>query len=130
IFLPTLIATITSTAVAITVATIFAKRSGRAVENPPIDDGGPFDAQGIPSEGDEDYQRLLFTPGPLGRIIAIGGALAFFAAVILRASASPNLIRFLTNEFPTYWLMPLLMFLIVCYGVARGVKIYEAVTEG
>jgi spore maturation protein SpmB len=41
-----------------------------------------------------------------------------------------SVFTFIREEFFSFWFMPLLMLLIVSYGTSKGVKIYEAVTEG
>jgi len=46
--------------------------------------------------------------------------------VIIRQSLG----GFFNQDFISYWLIPTLILLIIAYGVGRGVKVYEAVTEG
>ena len=53
-------------------------------------------------------------------------ALSCFAGYFTSTEVS----KFFLQEFVSFWLMPMLMLLIIIYGIGRGVKVYEAVTEG
>lgn len=109
IWLPTLLSTIISTLVAILVCFAFTWRR----DHPSFEDV----AMEIPLVEENNYQHLLYRVTPGARIGAILLVVAFLGAVVSRNWSSD-------------WLIPGLILLIVAYGIGRGVKVYEAVTEG
>ena len=135
IWAPTLLATIVSTIVGISAAMFFAARDRRyaveaaeatassAEENLSTDD---LDSKHV----DETFSHLSSPPSLFSRILAPLMMLAFLMILGLKIIQAPSAYDFLSREVLAFWLMPALMLIIVSYGVARGVKIYEAVTEG
>lgn len=134
IFLPGLIATSASTLVGISAALFLARRDKTylaAYRAATEDQPAASSTDSVQGKEDlPDYSSLLSTPGIIAKVFSWTFLLIFFLALIYNALTTSDLLAFLTKDVPTHWLMPMLMLLIVCYGMARGVKIYEAVTEG
>ena len=132
-FVPTLIATLASTLVGVAVATWWGRRDVEyrwqiAEAKPPETDTGSEAAETETSE--PDYSHLVGQPGATGKRLAIAGLILLAGAAVYQGAVADSLPAFLQNRFASYWLMPVLIFLIFSYGLARGVRIYEAVTEG
>ena len=132
-FVPTLIATLASTLVGVAVATWWGRRDVEyrrqiAEAQPPETDTGSEAAEAETSE--PDYSHLVGQPGATGKRLAIAGLILLAGAAVYQGAVADSLPAFLQNRFASYWLMPVLIFLILSYGLARGVRIYEAVTEG
>ena len=132
-FVPTLIATLASTLVGVAVATWWGRRDVEyqrqiAEAQPPEADTGSEAAEEETSE--PDYSHLVGQPGATGKRLAIAGLILLAGAAVYQGAVADSLPAFLQNRFASYWLMPVLIFLIFSYGLARGVRIYEAVTEG
>jgi spore maturation protein SpmB len=133
IFLPTIIATLSSTLVAVIVAGLFSKadREYRAEESlPEFKDDGVDEIGEAERDDGPDYSHLKIDPSPTAKLAALITPLLLLFAAISAASAADDALIFLTDQFLTYWLMPLLMLAMICFGVWKGVKVYEAVTEG
>ncbi|MGI6524104.1 MAG: nucleoside recognition domain-containing protein [Bdellovibrionota bacterium] len=160
IFLPTLIATSISTLVAVLAAIFFAARDKQytaAVIAAPSENADVTLPQEDCEKDDRHnkYDNLLTTPTKTGRFLCwltLGTIATIFVyrlvsifiktsdAVLLQSSpicalgiscTTWNAVKdFLMNEVISFWLMPLLMLLIISYGFYRGVKMYEAVTDG
>ncbi|NET56009.1 MAG: spore maturation protein [Symploca sp. SIO2E6] len=79
---------------------------------------------------ESDYSHLLYPTGRTSQIIAWLFMLGFAGTIVYGVISSGSLGDFFNDDFISHWLMPILMLLIITYGVGRGVKIYEAVTEG
>ena len=132
-FVPTLIATLASTLVGVAVATWWGRRDVEyrrqiAEAQPPETDTG---SEAVEEETSEtDYSHLVGQPGATGKRLAIAGLILLAGAAVYQGAVADSLPAFLQNRFASYWLMPVLIFLIFSYGLARGVRIYEAVTEG
>ncbi|MCC6221688.1 MAG: spore maturation protein [Deltaproteobacteria bacterium] len=140
IFLPTLIATIASTTIAVIAATLLARRDKKyleltqqAITTP---QGGSkvssneVDIDASKAENFGNFKHLLGSSKASNRLIASGMLLMLCIALVVRAFKAPNILDFLSNEVMPFWLMPFLMLGIICFGIARGVRIYEAITEG
>ncbi len=132
-FVPTLVATLASTFVGVLVASWRGRRDAayreQAAQAQPVDVGPESNAADDEASG-PDYAHLVGDPGTIGKRLAIAGLLLLAAAAVYQAVIADSLPDFLKNRFASYWLMPVLIFLIFSYGLARGVRIYEAVTEG
>ena len=132
-FVPTLIATLASTLVGVAVATWWGRRDveyRRQLEQapPPDTDSG---GEAVDEEASQpDYGHLVGQPNSTGKILAIAGLVLLAGAAVYQGAVAESLPGFLKDRFASYWLMPVLIFLIFSYGLARGVRIYEAVTEG
>ena len=132
-FVPTLVATLASTFVGVAVATWWGRRDAeyrqQLAQAQPLDADSGDDA--VDEEtGEPDYSHLVGQPGSAGKRLAIAAVVLLAAAAVYRGAIAESLPDFLQNSFASYWLMPVLIFLIFSYGLARGVRIYEAVTEG
>lgn len=132
IFLPSLFATIISTIVGVSVAMFLARRDRAYAEKCAAEkdslvehDKGSAEL----SNDEEDYSHLVINDGG-NKAISWSMLIVFIVAAGLAVFNAPNHLGFFVNDFVSFWLMPGLMLLIMSYGVARGVKIYEAVTEG
>ena len=94
---------------------------------PDTDSGG----EAVDEEASEpDYGHLVGEPSSTGKRLAIAGLVLLAGAAVYQGAVAESLPGFLKDRFASYWLMPVLIFLIFSYGLARGVRIYEAVTEG
>ena len=131
-FVPTLVATLASTFVGVLVAVWWGRRD--AAYRDQVTQAQPVDADpegGAVEEASEpDYTHLVGQAGATGKRLAIAGLVLLAAAAVYQAVSAESLPDFLKDRFASYWLMPVLIFLIFSYGLARGVHIYEAVTEG
>ncbi len=134
IFLPTLISTICSTLTAIFLASFLAKKDKSYIkmlkekkENKALKKIKEEKEEEIKKE---DYTNLLVEPKPLYVFLANSFIFMFFAFGVYRLIISENPYMFFTKDILTHWLMPFLILFIVSYGLKKGVKIYEAVTEG
>lgn len=130
IWLPTTIATLASTLVAILIATVLAKRDTnykKEIENKKVELKNEEKEQIIENT---DYSHLRYTPGVIGKLVLPFSIFAFFAAMIPGIYQAESFSAFFNLDFVSQWLMPALMMLIVAYGASSGVKVYEAVTEG
>lgn len=138
IFIPTLLATTVSTLVGIIVCWWLACRDrqhdqqlGQPEQSSNITKktgGAPLSTDA--TEKDVDYSHLLIPAGSINLIMAYLLLGCFAIAFIFSVISASDITTFLGREFAAYWLMPGLMLGIISYGIARGVKIYEAVTEG
>ncbi|NEQ67674.1 MAG: spore maturation protein [Symploca sp. SIO2D2] len=150
IFLPTLLATICSTVVAVVVASWLGGRdtetrgrgdtetrrhgdaeTGIITDNEASPEEGEIDNSDNQGEAEtSDYSHLLYPTGRTSQIIAWLFILGFAGSIVYGVISSGGLGNFFNEDFISHWLMPILMLLIITYGVGRGVKVYEAVTEG
>lgn len=128
IIIPTLIATICSTTVAIAVARILARR-GEPEGYPADFAANPGDASTSPGEGDASENVDLSPPGRLGKVVAISIMAAIGSAFIYRLTGDGDALA-LGKEVITYWLVPLIMCGLLLFGYMRGVRVYEAATDG
>jgi len=127
IIIPTLIATICSTTVAIAVARILARR-GEPEEyavDLVVNSGNASDSPG----GETPEKVELSPPGRLGKVVAIFIMTAIVGAFIYRLTRDGDVLA-LGKEVITYWLVPLIMCGLLLFGYMRGVRVYEAATDG
>ena len=126
-------ATLASTFVGVAVATWWGRRDAQyrlqAAQAQPVDADAGADGEDE-AASEPDYSHLVGQAGSAGKRLAIAGLILLAAAALYQAVVAESLPAFLQNQFASYWLMPVLIFLIFSYGLARGVRIYEAVTEG
>ncbi|CDN13502.1 MAG: spore maturation protein [Richelia sp.] len=137
IWLPTLIATICSTVVGVALASWLGKRSKGSGEMPDIDteDTDSMESSESLESEDEpvvehDYSHLLYPAGKTSKLIAWLFILGFIGSCVYGVIKAGKIGGFFNQDFLSHWLIPALILLIIAYGVGRGVKIYEAVTEG
>jgi spore maturation protein SpmA len=126
ILIPTLVATTCATITAIITAKLFARRN----PDPPP----PKETPAAPVSEKESYAapEESFKPGMAGKIFAGLVIAAFFAAIPYHFIAAKHWPTF-NNDLllrGTGWLIPLLMGGFLLFGYFRGVKVYEALTDG
>ncbi|MFZ5763590.1 MAG: nucleoside recognition domain-containing protein [Thermodesulfobacteriota bacterium] len=123
IVLPSIFATTCSTVVAILVAKLLAK---------PDLTVAPAAASAAEEAPAEAAEAVLTPPGSAGRIF-VGVVVGLFLGGILfqwwNAPAAP-LFSIATVNTVSAWLIPLLIAVLLLFGYLRGVKVYEAATEG
>jgi len=121
IFLPTLVATICSTTVAIIAA--------RTLAGPDVSISATDYER--TSAGEEKPAQPGFLVGRAGRLLVAIFALLMGGAMVYRASTCPTPDSF-TGLVSTIsaWLIPLIICGLLLFGYWRGVKVYEALTEG
>jgi spore maturation protein SpmA len=130
ILIPTLVATISSTAMAIVASKTFVYFRGQdsQVETVSANPGKREQDSatvGIEGGGKEE----LHPPGRIGRWAALIMVLAFAGGLIYRVIISNNSAT-LGKEIISYWLIPAIMCGLLLFGYLRGVKVYEAATIG
>ncbi|MGB6301239.1 MAG: nucleoside recognition domain-containing protein, partial [Rivularia sp. (in: cyanobacteria)] len=142
IWIPTLIATLCSTLVGVSVASWLGNKSKKKGEAPEsknleldeleIEEVGEVGEVGkVESKVvEEDYSHLLYPVGTTSKVMAWLFILGFLGSWIYGVYKAGSLGGFFNQDFLSHWLMPALILLIIAYGVGRGVKVYEAVTEG
>ena len=134
IWLPTLIATLLSTIVGVTVALWLGKRSKISDEMASVEPESMESSDEEETESEEfqeeDYSHLLYPVGKISQTVAWLFILGFIGSWVYGVIKAGSLGGFFNQDFLSHWLMPALMLLIIAYGVGRGVKVYEAVTEG
>jgi spore maturation protein SpmA len=127
ILVPTILATSTSTLVAVLAAKTF-KRLYRRREGPPAGRDRLGGDEGREQEDDSSPPR----PAGWRRMLMPGFFAVFLTAAvveILRGTAGNKALPATLTEL-THWLIPFLMGLLVVYGWSRKVPIYETVCEG
>ncbi len=136
IILPSILATGTSTVVAVITAKIMGNFSKKtkpgslqdSIEKQKQEKSEPDNNE----EKEKDDAPVLVPPGLPGRIIAFGS---------IAALAGGGLYTYFTGEQPepnlqnvlqavSAWILPLLIISILLFGYLKGVKIYETVTTG
>ena len=138
IWIPTLLSTTVSTVLGIFVSTVLGQRDKDYARSSPQISLQTFEIKDqsininnfIEEEKKANFDHLLYSPGLLSRFFSWGCLGTFLGAILYRIIDSDNLGEFIRREFFAHWLLPSLILLIVIYGVGRGVKVYEAVTEG
>ena len=139
IIVPTLLATLCSTVVAVIAARFLAKTSkdpdpvqadletGMPDATPaataaPVE---PNPEANTPGEETTDHSG----PGPLGRWVCWGFLAAFLAGLLLRFVQADSMLE-TGKEVLSFWLLPMIMGGLLVFGYLRGVGVYEAATEG
>ncbi|MCL4130474.1 UNVERIFIED_CONTAM: hypothetical protein GTU68_045087 [Idotea baltica] len=131
IWIPSLLATLTSTSVALVLALYFASRDKKykaeviAAKAQASDDS----AEDIEATN-EDFSDLRRGSFLYQRVLARLVFLGFALLAIRTAIVAPNFLDFLREDFSSFWLVPGLILLIICYGYGNGVRLYEAITQG
>jgi spore maturation protein SpmA len=121
IFLPTLIATICSTTVAIIAARTLA--------------GPDVSITAVEYEKTVDENTESATPGFMvsrtGKLMVAVFALLMAGAMLYRAATTPTPESFTgIVSVISAWLIPLIICALLLFGYLRGVKVYESLTEG
>jgi spore maturation protein SpmA len=131
IVIPSLIATCCSTLVAIFMAKMLAVRDSAPIRYagpPPVEAGPPPEEAGLVPE----TMAELVPPGPVGRIF-IWLMMAAFAGGVgyqISMAAEPFAFSAATLNSLSSWLIPMLISGLLVFGYLRGVKVYEALTDG
>ncbi len=115
IWIPSTIATLCSTIVAIIAAKFFA--GSKKTNNKE----GKKEERQEEIKIDNNYEKFLKKPNLVEKQFVLLSVTSLILCFFISKSS--------ISDLPT-WLMPALMMLIISYGVSRGVKIYEAVTDG
>lgn len=130
IWLPTLFATVCSTTAAITAAKLLPRVVPPISAYVPVEDAAAA-AHDLPS--DESLIGVHRPTAPLGCAVALAvivaiavGFLAHLRAALAGGSALPDLLRAAASQ----WLLPVLIALMLMYGVAKRVAVYDAMITG
>jgi len=126
IWIPTMLATLASTFVAIAISKLLAKDISKEDSSSEIQ----ITTADEVDTSEVDFSHLVTKPRKIGCIVSYLLMTLFCAGAIYSISTASSKWEFFTKELSAYWLMPCLMLLILCYGVIKGVRVYEAVTEG
>lgn len=113
ILLPTMLATFCSSTVAVLLALLLSRKEQVKEDKDP-------EFEKIAEEIDTTRSALL----PVAAVLTVFGVAFFYRGL------HQNSLVEITNELSSYWLMPVLMSLILVYGFAKRVPLYETVTEG
>ncbi len=125
ILIPSLLATIVSTTVAIIAAKLMAKR------NPLLISASAIERDRVEHIKHEESNPLTPPEKPILGILAIGGFAFAVTTGIIRFTESWGSNGFReTMTAGTEWLIPTILMLFLGFGYFRGVKLYETVTEG
>jgi spore maturation protein SpmA len=147
IFIPSLIATCCSTAVAILMAKFLAAKETpitaaitRGENLPPVNDPAlrPERMENFRKEKEEEQlsaensQEELMPPGLAGRIFIGLLMIAFVGGAGYQLSLASGPLAFSSASLNTLsaWLIPVLLSGLLIFGYLRGVKVYEALTDG
>jgi spore maturation protein SpmA len=128
IVLPSILATIASTAVAIIASKLFARRQSSVL----ISEKYELDTSHLDTKSDETSESELIPPGTMGNLIFGGLIAAFFVAVFYRLSVRgfPYLFTMTFVSNLSNWLLPILICLFLLFSYFKGVRVYETLTEG
>lgn len=134
IFLPTLLATAASTLTGIVAALWLAKRDRAYLETFSERQASTLGGDDVPETSGaaqaRDFAHLKGRGRPLFFVLALAVLMFFFFEALRAGFLVPQGQRTTLSDLVSFWLMPFLMLLILLYGLAKGVKVYEAVTEG
>jgi spore maturation protein SpmA len=121
IFLPSLVATICSTTVAIIAA--------RTMAGPDVSIS-PVDFEKVADEAEKPATPGFMASRASRFLVAVFVAL-MAGAMIYRAAAAPTPESFTgLVSLTSAWLIPLIICALLLFGYGRGVKVYESLTEG
>ena len=131
ILIPSLLATIFSTAMAICASKAFVRFSRHKipVETAGQDTGDTEQPSPMVSNEEKDSNEELHPPGRFGRWTAFLIILAFAGGAVFRLSSGTDW-QDLAREVLSFWLVPAIMCSLLLFGYLRGVKVYEVATAG
>ena len=131
ILIPSLLATIFSTAMAICASKAFVRFSRHKipVETAGQDTGDTEQPSPMVSNEEKDSNEELHPPGRFGRWTAFLIILAFAGGAVFRLSSGTDW-QDLAREILSFWLVPAIMCSLLLFGYLRGVKVYEVATAG
>ncbi len=128
ILLPTILATMLSTAVAIVAAKWFEKRGQEEGLS------GAEVSKTVTGEQDEEREASCLTPScsRAGKILVTVAVFAFLAATLSRLFKTWGTMTLSIDTIGhlSGWLIPVLICFFLIYGYLRGVKVYESLTVG
>jgi spore maturation protein SpmA len=129
IIVPTFLATLCSTIVAIIVAKLFILRQKKKNIDREFNELTPSFESALPTKTSEDE---LVKPSRVGKIIMLGFIVAFIGAIILRLFQGNVPTLFSADFFKalSHWMIPFLICFFLLFGYFRGVKVYEVLTDG
>jgi spore maturation protein SpmA len=122
IFIPSLLATTCSTAVAIILGLIFAHFSKDSIVVPSIDR--------VTKTAELSSDKHSLVSSSLGKFIGLLLPSILLIIFVVRTISSPQPLQFFSGEFCQDWFLPTLLVSIIAFGLYRGVNIYEEITEG
>ena len=132
ILIPTLLSTGCATVTAIVTAKLFARRNPDPA--PQVEESEPVAAPAVAEikAAEGTVPEELLKPGLVGKVIAVLVIAAFFIAIPYHYVTVKHLPVFNYGLVTkgTGWLVPFLMGGFLLFGYFRGVKVYEALTEG
>jgi spore maturation protein SpmA len=132
ILIPSLLATIFSTAMAICASKVFVRFSRHKI---PVETAGQDTGDTeqpspmVSSEEKDSNEEELHPPGRFGRWAAFLIILAFAGGAVFRLSSGTDW-QDLAREILSFWLVPAIMCSLLLFGYLRGVKVYEVATAG
>lgn len=132
IMLPSFLATLCSTIVAIIAAKLLERTSTQAIDREPLQKDVKNDANRKIEKTIDKVMDEIFPPGILSKIFILILIAAFIGGIILRISKG-NLPALFGHQFfssLSNWLMPMLLCSLLLFGFFKGIKVYEALTEG
>ena len=119
VLVPIWIASAVATLVGVTAALTLA-RTRRATAHDVAQPAASSDAPTVELPGPDRV------PPRGGSIVVLAFAAAVLAAAVLHLARRPDALR----ELLSFWILPVLVALMVLWGWARGVKVYERLVEG
>ena len=125
ILVPSLIATILPTTVAIVASKLLAGPDISLVSPGPIE---PSSAPEVALDAESD----LYPPSRAGKFFATALGAAFLGGIVFQLSRHSGSFSWSTTAFDALstWLIPVLIAGFLLYGYLRGVKVYEVMTDG
>ncbi|MBW1720402.1 MAG: spore maturation protein [Deltaproteobacteria bacterium] len=131
ILIPSLIATICSTTIAIIASKTLVRFSNHEIPVETISKDHEDTEQDSATlyNGEKEEHEELHRPGWVGRWAVILIVLAFAGGAVFRLITGTGW-QELGKEVLSYWLVPVIMCSLLLFGYLRGVKVYEAATAG
>jgi spore maturation protein SpmA len=134
ILIPSILAPACGMVAAVLLAKWFARRNPLRSRPEPVEDR-PAEAAGAqPSAAPAEPAVDVSPPGPVARVVALVALGLLAAAVPYRLYIAHSEARLglghASATAAAQWLIPLLMCAFLLFGYFRGVKVYEALTEG
>ena len=136
IWVPTIIATVCSTATGVVTCLLLARLAryrARPLPDPPTDAEPAVDEASLPEARlpGLDSPRAPLAAWQWAVLLGFGAAIALALGLeIAEQAPEVGVWAFVRDEFVRYWLLPLLIAALVLVGVAGGVRVYDALIEG
>lgn len=126
IWLPTLFATFISTVVGVLACLIFSYFSKDEKEVEDIN----FNTDDDLGEIKKTEDSYLFKVGVFHKSISYFFIISLLLLISFKAFYAESPRSFFTNEFSSFWFIPVLILLILSYSYGKGVRLYDAAIEG